>query len=226
MRKKKKGYLSYADFHDHYPKFNLGTLVVAICCTCMLISSSFIQLLPGIVTIPEKLITDPINFFNSGFSLKQFALSFNYLPQVPVALFIGALLGPRHGTFAVILYILIALLGYPVFSMGGGFDYITNPSFGYIIGFIFGAYIVGKNLEHNVSTLSIFLSSVIGVLTIHIIGILFLMLALFIHKELVSSILGYIWLFTGIQFIYDIAISIIAISIARPVRGVLWLAMN
>ena len=82
MRKKKKGYLSYADFHDHYPKFNLGTLVVAICCTCLLISSSFIQLLPGIVTIPEQLITDPINFFNSGFSLKQFALSFNYLPQV------------------------------------------------------------------------------------------------------------------------------------------------
>ena len=115
-KKKKKSYLSYADFHDYYPKFNLGTLVVAICCTCMLISSSFIQLLPGIVTIPEKLITDPINFFNSGFSLKQFALSFNYLPQVPVALFIGALLGPRHGTFAVILYILIALLGYPVFQ--------------------------------------------------------------------------------------------------------------
>ena len=226
MKKKKKGYLNYTDFQDYYPKFNLGTLVVTICCTCLLISSSFIQLLPGIVTIPEKLITDPITFFNSGFSLKQFALSFNYLPQVPIVLFIGALLGPRHGTFSVILYILVALLGFPIFSMGGGLEYITNPSFGYIIGFIFGAYIVGKNLEHNVSNLSIFLTSIIGVLIIHIIGIIFLMLALFIHKELISSILGYIWLFTGIQFIYDIAISILAISIARPIRGILWIAMN
>lgn len=226
MKKKPKGYLSYSDFITHYPKFNIGTLAVIVCCSFLLLASSFIQILPGMVTIPEKLITDPANFFNNGFSLGQFSLYFNYLPQVPVVLFIGALLGPRYGSWSVILYILIGLFGYPVFSMGGGLEYVTNPSFGYIFGFIFGAYFVGKNLEHNVSSVSIFISSLLGVLTIHVIGILFLMVSLFVHKEIASSILGYIWLFTGIQFIYDIAISIISISLARPIRGILWLAMN
>lgn len=226
MKKKPKGYLTYSDFHDHYPKFNLGTVVVVVCCAFLLLSSSFVQIMPGMVTIPEKLITDPASFFNNGVSIHQFSLDFNYLPQVPIVLFIGALLGPRLGTLSVIIYILTGLLGYPVFSMGGGVEYVTNPSFGYIIGFIFGAYFVGKNLRNNISSLSIFMSSLLGVLTIHVIGILFLMVSLFIHKEIASSILGYIWLFTGIQFIYDIAISIIAISLARPLRGILWLAMN
>lgn len=40
-------------------------------------------------------------------------------------------------------YILIGLLGLPVFAEGGGPAYILKPSFGYIIGFAAASYVTG-----------------------------------------------------------------------------------
>ena len=56
----------------------------------------------------------------------------------------GLLLGPRNGSLAVIVYILLGLIGLPVFTQGGGPTYIFQPSFGYIIGFAVAAYVNGK----------------------------------------------------------------------------------
>lgn len=55
----------------------------------------------------------------------------------------GLLLGPRKGTAAVGVYILLGLAGLPIFAQGGGIGYILQPSFGYIIGFGAGAYVTG-----------------------------------------------------------------------------------
>lgn len=56
----------------------------------------------------------------------------------------GLLLGPWLGTAAVCVYILMGLLGLPVFAEGGGFAYVLKPSFGYIIGFAAGAFVTGS----------------------------------------------------------------------------------
>lgn len=56
----------------------------------------------------------------------------------------GLLLGPELGFISVICYIIIGLIGLPIFTEGGGIAYIFKPSFGYIIGFAFGAYVTGK----------------------------------------------------------------------------------
>ncbi|MCB5624660.1 biotin transporter BioY, partial [Bifidobacterium animalis] len=53
----------------------------------------------------------------------------------------GILLGPKLGALAVLLYVVIGLLGLPIFAAGGGLAYIVRPSFGYLIGFIAGAYV-------------------------------------------------------------------------------------
>ncbi|NLM74826.1 MAG: biotin transporter BioY [Clostridiaceae bacterium] len=55
----------------------------------------------------------------------------------------GILLGPKNGAFAQLLYAILGLIGIPVFTQGGGISYIFNPTFGYIIGFIGGAYLTG-----------------------------------------------------------------------------------
>ena len=47
----------------------------------------------------------------------------------------GVLLGSRLGATSVILYIVLGLLGVPVFAEGGGPGYILKPSFGYLPGF-------------------------------------------------------------------------------------------
>lgn len=56
----------------------------------------------------------------------------------------GMLLGPVRGMAAVGIYILMGLIGLPVFTMGGGLDSVLKPSFGFIIGFIFAAWISGR----------------------------------------------------------------------------------
>jgi biotin transport system substrate-specific component len=40
-------------------------------------------------------------------------------------------------------YILIGLMGAPVFAQGGGPGYVLNPTFGYLVGFIGGASTAG-----------------------------------------------------------------------------------
>lgn len=75
------------------------------------------------------------------------------IPVVPFTLqflftlLAGLLLGSRLGAISVAIYAALGLLGLPVFAEGGGFWYIFKPSFGYIIGFIIGAYVAGRLTE-------------------------------------------------------------------------------
>ena len=72
------------------------------------------------------------------------------VPVIPFTLQIffttmaGLLLGGELGALAVGMYVILGLLGVPIFTGGGGFTYIFQPSFGYIIGFIVGAVVTGK----------------------------------------------------------------------------------
>ena len=44
---------------------------------------------------------------------------------------------------AVLAYVVLGLLGVPVFTAGGGPSYVFQPTFGYLIGFIIGAWVTG-----------------------------------------------------------------------------------
>ncbi len=72
------------------------------------------------------------------------------LPVIPCtmqlffATMAGLLLGSRLGALSVLVYVLLGLCGVPVFTAGGGPSYVLYPTFGYLIGFIFGTYLTGK----------------------------------------------------------------------------------
>lgn len=59
----------------------------------------------------------------------------------------GSLLGSRLGALSQLVYVLVGLLGLPVFTQGGGPGYIMQPTFGYLVGFVICAYLVGKLTE-------------------------------------------------------------------------------
>ena len=71
------------------------------------------------------------------------------VPAVPFTmqtffvLLAGLLLGRRLGALSALIYLLLGLMGLPVFTNGGGFGYVLQPSFGYLIGFVFGAFVSG-----------------------------------------------------------------------------------
>ena len=63
--------------------------------------------------------------------------------QVFFACISGMLLGPLWGACAQGLYVLLGLVGLPVFSAGGGLMYVANPMFGFLLGLIPMAALVG-----------------------------------------------------------------------------------
>lgn len=82
--------------------------------------------------------------------------SFMVIPLQPVPITLqtlftglaGALLGSSTGALSQIVYVLLGLIGLPVFAGGrAGMGTLFGPSGGYLIGFIIGAYVVGKIVE-------------------------------------------------------------------------------
>lgn len=53
----------------------------------------------------------------------------------------AVLLKPRWAVASVVIYIAVGLLGFPIFSRGGGIGYILQPSFGFLIGFVLWAWV-------------------------------------------------------------------------------------
>ncbi|MBE6095865.1 MAG: biotin transporter BioY [Schwartzia succinivorans] len=66
-----------------------------------------------------------------------------YTLQFLFTLLAGLLLGARLGATAVATYVLLGLVGVPVFASGGGPGYVLQPTFGYLIGFILQAWYCG-----------------------------------------------------------------------------------
>lgn len=67
--------------------------------------------------------------------------------QVEVALLAGLLLGGVKGGICMLIYLVMGVIGIPVFTAGGGFSYVLYPTFGYIIGFVVGAFAVGASVK-------------------------------------------------------------------------------
>ena len=76
----------------------------------------------------------------------------------------------------------MGLIGIPVFSTGGGFQYVLLPSFGFIIGFLISSLIIGSNIG-NTKLLKI-IKSVIGLLILDLIGLIYMY---FILKYYIES---------------------------------------
>lgn len=92
--------------------------------------------------------------------------------QVFFVLLAGLVLGAKGGAIAAGVYMAVGLAGVPVFTAGGGIGYIFHPTFGYLIGFIFGAYAIGKMTENtkDPSYKTMFLALAVGLFFIYAMG--------------------------------------------------------
>jgi biotin transport system substrate-specific component len=66
-------------------------------------------------------------------------------------------------------------LGLPVFASGGGFSYVLNPTFGYLLGFCAGAYLTGKiaNASPQPSFLRLIAACFSGLLVVYLFGLIY-----------------------------------------------------
>lgn len=92
-----------------------------------------------------------------------------------IFVFLSALLlGPRLGSLSMIVYIVMGIIGLPVFSgYRGGLGVLTGQSGGFVIGFVFSAYFIGfmKNINFlNKKIWYIFIVLLIGNAIIYMSG--------------------------------------------------------
>lgn len=83
----------------------------------------------------------------------------------------GIILEKRVALISVMLYIIIGLIGLPVFANGGGITYVLQPSFGYLIGFLVVAYFIGAFSKKAKNLIQLIIITIIGMLMIYIVGI-------------------------------------------------------
>ena len=100
------------------------------------------------------------------------------LPPVPVtlqaqvAMLCGCCLGGIGGLTATALYLLLGLLGLPVFAGGGGIAYVFQPTFGYLLGFCFGSLVCGVLSDRfKAGWYRIVLAQLAGLVIIYLVGI-------------------------------------------------------
>ncbi len=84
----------------------------------------------------------------------------------------GTLLGARRGALSVLVYILLGLLGLPIFAGGGGPAYVFQPTFGYLPGFCLGAFVTGAMIGDlpAPSIKRLLIANFAGLLTVYLLG--------------------------------------------------------
>ncbi|MFO7612022.1 MAG: biotin transporter BioY [Clostridia bacterium] len=106
--------------------------------------------------------------------------------QMLFALLAGIILGPVKGAAAMAVYMAAGLAGLPVFSLGGGPGYVLQPSFGFIIGFLPGAYAAGfayNRLSRTGGYLRILAAYMIGAASVYFIGIAYMYVILTFYLQ-------------------------------------------
>ena len=83
----------------------------------------------------------------------------------------GVLLGARLGALSQAVYVLLGLAGVPVFASGGGFQYVLHPTFGFLLGLIPTAYVIGRLTDRDRSPGRVALSCAAGFAVLYLIGV-------------------------------------------------------
>lgn len=99
--------------------------------------------------------------------------------QTLVVLLVGASLGSVRGALSMALYAILGVVGLPVFaplkdgSHAVGIQAVLGATFGFVIGFIAAAYVVGLLAERNWSShaVKMFVTYAVGSLVIYAFGI-------------------------------------------------------
>lgn len=205
-------------------KVTLGTLLLICLCILLLIVATFTQLTLTHFYIPS----DWFYFLNQSPTSSQiaqhFSKTYKYIPQIPMIFFIVALLGRKFGILSICGYILLGMF-FPIFALGGGITYLFEYGFGYILAFIPAVFFTGTLLKVKTDFLRIILMAALGVLAIHILGVLYMLFIATLRHASMDLVSSWITSQSGIQIFYDIFFTVIGIYIGRWVRRVLWIVM-
>lgn len=224
MTKRIEKQLNSFKYNGEPVRVTLGTLIMICLCIILLIVATFTQ-----VTLNHPFLpSDSVQFLNQNPQDSQivhhFTKTYRYIPQIPMVFFIVALLGRKFGILTILCYITLGMF-FPIFALGGGITYMFEYGFGYILAYIPAIFFTGTLLKIKTDFLRIVLMAALGVLAIHILGILYMLFIATLKHAPMDLVLGWISSQSGIQVFYDIFFTVLGIYFGRWARRLLWIVM-
>lgn len=138
--------------------------------------------------------------------------------QVVAVLMSGLLLGARWGAISQALYLLLGLLGLPVFAQGGGLGYMLHPTFGYLLGFPAAAAACGWAARRltQPSWLRLSAAGVLGIVALYVVALP--------YTRLVAGALGTAALPLG-KFLFAYCLAFLPLDAAKVLLAALTAAL-
>ncbi len=226
MTKRIEEQLKKFKYQNQPMRLTLGVLVLIVLCAFLIVIATFTQFDFRHFIVPG----DAFSYFGANFKdpavMSHFLKHYRYIPQIPVIMFIVALLGRKFGIASVLIYIAIGLFLAPVFALGGGIDYVFQYAFGYILAYIPAVFFAGSILRSGLSYRNMAQATLVGVCTIHLFGILYMLFIAALQRESSSMIIGWIAAQSGTKVLYDLLFGFIAMAIAKYMKKFLWVAIG
>ena len=125
-------------------------------------------------------INIPIPSFENIYNIVEIPINY----QIPTIIFLTLIFSGEFIRNVYAIYIFIGLFFLPVFFDGGSLGYLITPNFGYLIGIFPLINIINKlNKKNNLSFIRFIKYSLAGLIIMHLTGILYFTLKLFLFNK-------------------------------------------
>ena len=106
--------------------------------------------------------------------------------QVFFVFMAGVLLPPRLAFLSQAVYVGLGLIGLPIFTQGGGFGYVFQPTFGFLLSYLPAAAVISLVCGQSSDFRWVILSCLAGLAVIYAVGMPYmgLILNLYLGKDL------------------------------------------
>ncbi|MEW6065574.1 biotin biosynthesis protein BioY [Desulforamulus profundi] len=142
--------------------------------------------------------------------------------QPLVAVLAGVLLGARIGALSMVVYLLLGLVGLPVFATQpfGGPAYVLKPTFGFLLGQVLAAYVAGKILagNKNWSFVNYLLASLAGMAVIYLVGLPYIYGILNLYVGKAVSVMGVLKIGFLPFVLWDVLKAVMVAVLARTIH--------
>ena len=162
--------------------------------------------------------------FTALFAALTAAGAFVSIPVGPVSITLqflftamaGILLGRRCGALSQLVYVALGLLGLPIFTRGGGLGYVLQPGFGFLLGLIPCAWIIGLLARRGSGARWLALSCAAGLAVLYLIGVPYMALILNVYLHSGLGLWDLLWQGMAV-FLPGDALKIAAVSAVCPI---------
>lgn len=133
----------------------------------------------------------------------------------------GVLLGPRWGAVSQVVYVVLGLVGLPIFTGGGGLGYVLQPSFGFLLGLIPAAWVIGMLTRGRPGPVRVALFALAGLAVLYLVGLPYMWFILNVYLEKGMALPALLWSGMLIFLPGDVLKIAGVAALSRPLRRAL-----